>query len=263
MSVVCRHQAGFFACCNLKLEYIITFINHTSNLPYLVDSSGTFSLYKKNKDQDVTYDFFKHYDRINISNELRLPINYSHKFQFIDYSSLDFSGVSPILKKYFTPSDKILNNHYFLLYKYNINPDNCIGLYYRGTDKYTETEIGSFETFECRIVEILIFNPNLKIILVTDSTKCLEYFKNKFPSNLIVITENRTSSTDKGIHNESTSLQNYEDMVNLFSIFLILSKCRYLICSSGNCSIFMVLYRGSGKNVCQYHNGTWYRNINY
>ncbi len=263
MSVVCKHSYGFFSCCNVKLNKIINYINQNNKLPLVVDSSEAMPLYKKNKDEDVTYDFFKHYKHINISNELHLPINYKHEFQFINYSLLDFNAVSPILKKYFTPSDKILNNHYFLLYKYNINPEECIGVYYRGTDKYIETQIGSFETFECRIVELLIFNSNLKIILVTDSTQCLEYFKNKFPSNLIVISENRTSSTDKGIHNESTPLQNYNDMINLFSTFLILSKCKYLICSSGNCSIFMVLYRGNAKNVCQYHDGTWYRNIIY
>ena len=260
MSVICTHTGGFFACCNVKLHKIVDFINRNNKLPDFVDSSYAFPLYKKNNNEDITYDFFKHYKYIDLPN-LYIPIKYHHQDQFIDYSLLDYNGISPVLKKYFTPSDKILNNYYFLSYKYNINPDNCIAVYYRGTDKYTETELASYETFECRVVELLVFNSDLKIILVTDSTQCLEHFKNKFSNRLIIITENRTSSTNKGIHNESTPLENYNDMINLFSTFLILAKCKYFICSSGNCSQFMVMYRGNANNVCQYLNGTWFRNI--
>jgi hypothetical protein len=42
------------------------------------------------------------------------------------------------------------------------------------------------------------------------------------------------------------------------AITIIMSKCKYVICGSGNCSIWIMLYRGNNKNVCQYLDGTWY-----
>ena len=47
-------------------------------------------------------------------------------------------------------------------------------------------------------------------------------------------------------------------MLNLFSTFLILSKCKYIICGSGNCSLWMMFYRGNNKHVYQFFNNIWY-----
>jgi hypothetical protein len=42
------------------------------------------------------------------------------------------------------------------------------------------------------------------------------------------------------------------------SITIIMSKCKYIICGSGNCSIWIMLYRENNKNVYQNNNGKWY-----
>ncbi len=36
-----------------------------------------------------------------------------------------------------------------------------------------------------------------------------------------------------------------------------MSKSKYVICGSGNCSIWIMLYRGNNKNCVQYLNGEW------
>jgi len=41
-------------------------------------------------------------------------------------------------------------------------------------------------------------------------------------------------------------------------ITVIMSKCKYTICNSGNCSIWIMFYSGHNKNVIQYLKGTWY-----
>ena len=79
--------------------------------------------------------------------------------------------------------------------------------------------------------------------------------------NIIIIDENRTSYTSKGIHYEQSLSTNYYDMLNFLSTIIILSKCKYIICSSGNCSIWIMLYRGHNKNVIQYLNGNWYNSV--
>ena len=43
----------------------------------------------------------------------------------------------------------------------------------------------------------------------------------------------------------------------IFATFLIISKCKYLICSSGNCSIWMMYYRENANNIYQFLNDKW------
>jgi hypothetical protein len=60
---------------------------------------------------------------------------------------------------------------------------------------------------------------------------------------------------------KKTQEQNYYDMFNLFSIFLIISKCKYIICGSGNVSQWIMFYRGNNKNVHQFLEDKWYTPI--
>jgi len=75
--------------------------------------------------------------------------------------------------------------------------------------------------------------------------------------NIIIINENVTSYNDIGVHHESTNSENYIQMFNLFATFLIISKCKYIICSSGNCSLWMIYYRENTINVHQNINKKW------
>ena len=47
-------------------------------------------------------------------------------------------------------------------------------------------------------------------------------------------------------------------MKNVLAIIYIMSKCKYIICSSGNCSIWMMYFRGNVNNVKQFLNNQWY-----
>ena len=110
MSVKCIHNAGFFSCCSVKLNHITYFINLHKAFPRIVDSSAQFDWYKtkKHKNNDITYEYFTHYT--NVQNiQFTCPINYHHSYQFINYSSIDYKGIIPIIKKYFSPSNDIEN----------------------------------------------------------------------------------------------------------------------------------------------------------
>jgi hypothetical protein len=41
------------------------------------------------------------------------------------------------------------------------------------------------------------------------------------------------------------------------AITILMSKCKYIVCGSGNCSLFIVLYRGNSSNVIQFRNNVW------
>lgn len=265
MNVVSTHDAGFFSCCSVKLDDIVDFIN-TKHIVPSVDGSSQFSMYKFNHG-DITYDYFEKYN--NIQNIIKYPIDYKENYQFMDYSLLEYNTILPIVKKYYTPSKHVMNTVEYLKNKYEINEHNedfepfesgqyeYIAVYYRATDKIEETQIASFEEFYNKIIEIN--KDNLKIIIQTDSSQFLDYIKSKL-NNLIIILENDTTSSDKGVHFLNGPKKNYQDMFYLFSTFLILSKCKYIITGSSNASMWMMFYRGNNHNVHQYLNGQWLNN---
>ena len=251
------HNAGFFSCCSVKLNSIVDFINSNKCLPDIVDSSKQFLFYKKDENTDITFDFFEHYENVQVINIID-GIHYHWDHQFINYDNLDYKCITPLIKKYFSPSVKIneiVNN---IENKYNIVHDNTIAVYYRGTDKYNETKLATFDEFYKQIIEIVNINTNIKILLQSDSAGFIDYINDKNLKNIVIINENKTSYTDKGIHLEQSPNTNYYDMLNFLSTIIILSKCKYIICSSGNCSIWMMFYRENNKNVIQFLEGTWY-----
>ena len=53
------------------------------------------------------------------------------------------------------------------------------------------------------------------------------------------------------------SSMNYDFSKKYLAITIIMSKCKYIVCGSGNCSIWIMFYRGNGSNVFQQLNKQW------
>ena len=257
MSVFSKHNdcAGFFSCCSVKLCDIINYINTNKKTPKHVHSSESFTLYKKDN-WDVTYLFFETYDDKE-DPKIQYPIRFSTNDQFINYSELDYNNIIPLVKKYFYPSNKITDNIKTIKEKYNITYSNTVGVYFRGTDKYVETTLPSYDSFYAKIKEISEKNKNKHIIIQTDTSQFIDYIKKKNNSNITIINEISSTYLKDGIHRQKTRQENQNDMLILFSIFLILSKCSSIICSSSNCSLWIMLYRNNNKNVHQYLTDRW------
>jgi hypothetical protein len=225
-------------------------------MPDDVDSSTMWVMYKPHPTDDVTLDFFCKPDEETI---IKPGINFDWDSQFTNYHNLDFDGMNPLLKKYFTPSTGILEIKNFLIDKYDIDIKNTIAVYYRGTDKKSETKLASYNSFYEKIDTLAKKYPQKKILLQTDTAQFVDYLKTKEHwHRVFMIDENFVSYEKNGIHNERTFSQNHSDMYYLFATFLIQADCMDYICSSGNCSIWTVLYRGSGANVYQFLNNVWY-----
>ena len=255
------HNCGFFSCCTVKMYQIISYFNNNKNLPSEIDGSMQFGLYKYDKNIDVTNFFFEDYNNNNIQIKYHKDIEHTlWGFQFNDYKSVNYELLTPFVKKYFTPSIQITDIVSNLISKYNIDINNCIGLYYRGTDKYRETILDNYETYYNKLIEIIENEPNknIQILVQTDTTQFLDFIKEKNLKNIIVIEEISTSNTTNGIHYLKKPADNFNDMKNLMASFLIISKCKYIICSSGNCSIWMMYYRENANNVHQNLNKKWY-----
>jgi hypothetical protein len=261
MSIKCKaHLYGFFSCCSVRLYDIINFFNSENQVPALVDSTESFGLYKKHENHDLVFDFFEKYETPNSSEYSNvIPID-CWMFQFTNYKDIPYSRIIPFVKTYFKPNQTIQKKSDNLIIQYNINLENCIAVYYRGTDKKCETHIDRFDSFYNKIIDLFqsINNEKTQILIQTDTTQFVDYIKPKLvDKNVIIIKENTTSNTEKGIHYENNNIQNYNDIQILLSISLIMSKCKHIICTSGNVSIWTMFFRENAENVHQNLNCKW------
>lgn len=255
-------NAGFFSHCSCLLEQIIWFVYFKQHLPDYIDSSVQFDLYKYDETINIMSDFFECYHNESPST-LKYPYNKSYciwVLQLSDYRNIDYEYISPYVEKYFSPSPVISRNIDMLLEKYNIDPENTIGIHYRGTDKYKETPLGDYQTYLDKLNMILNTecNEHMKVLVRTDQTQFLDYFKENVDNDkLIIITDITTSSTDVGIHFQKSIRDNYDHMMFLIPTFMILARCNHLITGSGNCGIWLALFRKSGYNLHQFLEDKW------
>jgi len=246
-----RHDAGFFSCCNIVLLNIIDYFNKEQKLPSDIDCSFTFNKYKRTEDngKDVTNHFFSYNEDITIKFNNSICITpEKREDQFSNYTLLNINEIHPFIRKYFSPSPEIVNIKSDLLKKYNVDCNNCIAVYYRGTDKQIETPLGDFNKYYEKIESLK--NDDSQIVIQTDTKPFLDYMKSKYP-DCICFDENKVSNKKYGIHNENTNNVNYNDIKYLFATFLIMSECKHLVISSGNCSLWMTYYRGHVDNIYQ------------
>ena len=267
MSVTSVHSAGFFSCCSVKLGNIIDYINLNLQMPDYVNSSQQFSWYKLDQTKDITYDYFEHYH--NMPNIISINyIYYSYngvsEFQFADYSILDYKNIVPFIVKYFSPSIQIANIIDYITKKYNLVYDNICVLFYRGNDKHTETALCNYEEYLIYANLIIKSNPNIIFLIQSDETNFIKFMSEQFPTNSFYFKDeirhmnNKNSTVDKEITNGIDIFSK-----NYLAITIIMSRCKYIVCGSGNCSIWIMFYRGNNNNVCQNLNGKWYNTTCY
>jgi len=51
---------------------------------------------------------------------------------------------------------------------------------------------------------------------------------------------------------------NNEYSKKYLAITLIMAKCKYVVCPSGNCSLWIALFRKNAYNFYQWYNDEWY-----
>ena len=177
-----KHNAGFFSCCSVRLQEIVKFINSNKRLPDNVDSSEQFSWYKKNPNEDITFDYFENYENVPDVNIIH-PIDYMTAHQHKNYANLDYKCITQLIKKYFSPSaeiNEIINN---IEKKYNLLYENICVLFYRGNDKNRETIKCSYDEYLIYVNQLLQKNPKLVFLVQSDETEFIEFITNKFPNN--------------------------------------------------------------------------------
>lgn len=245
-------RGGFFSYCSVRLTEILQYTNTNKALPIFVDSSAQFDLYRpEGLEGDVTYHFF-------ISNDMELSytgtVRQCYDNQFKRYKELMFDQISPFISKYFSVTPEISHLANSLIHKYKLTPPNTIAVYYRGTDKGSETTLGSFNDFKIKVQKL---RTTEKVLVQTDSAGFLGAMT-EGGIDFLRIEENSVTNGEKGIHLQNTPTVNYQAIKYFLATILIMARCKSIICSSGNCSLWLMYYRGHAKNVWQNLNNEWF-----
>lgn len=255
MELVAKHEGGFFSCCSVRLHYLIHHFNKYKEIPAIYNTTGFFTWYKPdNYVDDITFQYFKHYnDDINKNIEITYTkdIDFNEWYQYKIYNTLDFENLEPFIRRYYTPSNIIEDIKTKLENKYSIDYNNICVLFFRGNDKATESKLPSYEYYIQYANEILKIDPNIKFLIQSDETNFITEMEEYFPNNIIFKDEirhiHKTNTTVDVVYKE----KNFEYSLYFFAIILIMSKCKYIICNSGNCGLWMYFYRKTTDNIVQ------------
>lgn len=178
--------------------------------------------------------------------------------QFTNYHLIDYNLIVPFIQKYFIVSDEINEIVMNIEKKYNINYNNTCCIFYRGNDKVTETVIPCYDEIYNNIKKKIKNKENIRFLLQSDETEFFTFFKNKL--NNFVIFENEI----KHINKQNTSINHITDLntklalvKNFLAIVIVMSKCKYIVCTSGNISLWISYFRGNADNIYQYLINEW------
>ena len=256
-NIIITHVAGFFSTCSVTLDSIIKYFNTNRKLPNNVDTSKAFNWYKTtNINKNIKSTYFK--DNVDLNIQYTQPIEYNHDYQFTKYKNIKYNTLTPFINKYFTPSDEILNINSDLKNKYNTNNMEICTLFYRGNDKARETKLPSYDEMKNKAFEVQKMNPSVVFFIQSDEKnfidEMLKTFKNAFHFKDDIRTISKSNTTVDLAFNKSDT---FEFSKKYLAITLFMSETKHIICNSGNCSIWILLFRGNSNNVNQYLNGVW------
>ena len=247
------HNAGFFSTCTLLLHDTIKSVNFLKNTDISLDPTNSFNIYKNNqKSGNIFYEYFKHNNKT-----IKPPIDKNDK-EFIDIAlcpskNLDFNKYNPFIEKYFTPSEQINNIIKTLEIKYNIDYKNTCCVFFRGLDKFIETDIPKYDIICKKVLDVTKNEENIRFLLQTDESEFFEYARKIFTNNIIFNDEIRHLKHSKSqVDYSCNKNENFKYSLNFLAIVIIMSRCKYVICNSSNVSLWISLFRGNVNNFHQY-----------
>jgi|688.fasta_scaffold509434_1 hypothetical protein len=250
--VIKEHWAGFFSCSCLRLDQIINYCHHKNQTPERIINNKSFLWYNSNTSHDIVPDFFITTNEI-ISYEKKVECNFGEA-QFMKYDKLPLVDIYPYVKKFFSPSEKVRLIKKKLIEKYSIDLANSCVLFLRGNDKAKECTIPAYTEYITKATAILEQTPTIKFIIQSDELEFINRMKSKFPNNTIFYEEIRVIAKDttKTVDNHGqTPENNYKYALNFLAIVLIMAECKYVVCNSGNISLWIALFRENLENFIQ------------
>ena len=170
-----------------------------------------------------------------------------------DVKLLNFKITNKIINKFFNPSKLVLECYDNLIKSNNIDLNNTIFVWARGTDKGGETRLPNVEDY-LRVINSINLS-NKEILLQTDDYRFLSGF-NGCNLNLKTIKEIPTSETLRGFHIEMSEIGNEafrskykitkdEYLLQMYCLSLIAKNSYKSILYPGNPTTYVPMIKGS------------------
>ena len=246
----CMWNCGFYS--NQTQAFLSTLILLSHGiLPDKIDYSMGFKRFKSDPERDIFPDFY----RINPDQEVtpkNIILPDENRKQFEIY---DFEYYNQVVKRFFNPSGVVTDRWQMLTEKYDIDPEKTVSVLYRGTDKGTEVRLASPEDYLDVVKQILDQTPANRVLVQTDQTQVLDYFKSEL-GNIVVSFSETPSTSGKDAMNTVMENEGKDtmDWMQWFDAALrCVAECAYVVNHTGNCGLWMNLYRGNVDNVFQFN----------
>lgn len=246
----CYHDYGFYSISVETFSAILVALN-SGVVPKRISYENCCNLYKLDPNLDIFPEIF------SINEEITdIPLNQNIFIPHCNTArhSLDENNIkqyNKIIKKYFNPSKTAIKYKNYLIEKYKINFNETISVLYRGTDKKTEITLASPEEYLKICKSILENNPNFRVLIQSDQTQVIEYFKENLGDICFNFEEIESTRGEVGILYLIKSMNsNPTESIKLFDAAIrCVSECNYFICNTGNIPLFAKFYRGNLNNV--------------
>ena len=248
-------STGFFSNTTIALFNIINYFKNNGIHPNSIDSSDSFTWYRSDTNKNIFFDFFKIGDIHKLDSSL-VGFNYEHyrNLQFQKYVEYNLDVYFKYVNVYFNLSDKVMYIYQNIIDKYNINYDNTCCLFLRGNDKATECAIPSYNKYIEKGKEIIKINPNIIFLIQSDEKEFIDEMILHFPNNIVFKDEIRVIPKDTKMtvdnHGKTPEI-NHTYALKFLAIVYIMSKCKYVVCNSGNISFWILMYRQHFNNYIQ------------
>jgi len=247
---------GFFSCCTIHLQRILTYFNEYHELPLRVDSTQQFLFYKTpyNWSEDIKGRYFDDTVTMDISytgTEVKVTDSEVEE-QYSDYRLLNYGRLAPFMHRYFSPSEEILSIVESMEHKYQMDYSNTCVLFYRGNDKCTEMTLPSYDQYITVARGILTEYPETRFLVQSDETEFLEAMTATFSNSVVFYDEIRHMRRCVTTVDKVFKPQNADMSMFYLAITMVMSRCRQVVFGGGNCSLWIALFRGHSDGIIQF-----------
>jgi len=261
--------SGFFSNCCCRLGAIIEYYNSKGSLPEEVDSSDSWRWYKPFETApDVTFEYFMDYRSLSSPSPLPpRPVPFDINWtQFEPYATLAFPQLVPFVQLYFSPSAQIRALTAMIEEKYELSPSDTFCLFHRGNDKVMETPVPDHAAYLDRFEAELATTPSRSTVVVqSDETEFLATARARlealgwrvviFEAEIRHMKSDATSTVDAGGFAEDRPNSLFSKY--FLAIMLIMSRCAEVFLATGNCQLWVALFRGHAEGIHQWKDGAW------
>lgn len=161
----------------------------------------------------------------------------------------------PFVKRWFNPSDRVMEKVEKYWKEYQFDPDKTIGVFYRGTDKKFEIPISDFRKYRQVLNFLLKKDPESRIFVQTDQEEFRDYLIGEFGSRCFYLEEMPVAKGSTGLHflkDEELQIDRVEYGVRVLAATYLMSKCKALINCTGNMALWITFYRGRTNEMYQF-----------